>query len=186
MDVKEAIKIRRSIRKYKNTEVSGDLINEIIDAARLAPSGHNAQPAIYFIVRDVRTKQALKDAKVFKQNFVCESPAIIVCCGNPDVYGKTEDPDGSDDSLESRTFRDVAIASSYLVLRATELGLGTCYIGWRHKENIKKVLNIPKNFVVPFVITLGYPAESPSATLRKKIKDIMKIVQPIDTQRQID
>jgi len=173
MNVKKAIAKRRSIRKYKDKKVSNFLIKELIDAARLAPSGNNAQPARYFIVKDEDIKRRLKKDKVFKQDFVYEAPVIIVCCGNPEAYPKAKLEPEFDDLYKIRAVRDVSIASQNLVLRATELGLGTCYIGWGHKDIIKKVLGVPKNYVVPFVITLGYPAERPKARPRKSIKEFL-------------
>lgn len=56
---------------------------------------------------------------------------------------------------------------------ATELGLGTCYIGLVNRDKIKEILDIPKNFIVPFVITVGYPAEKPKPTPRNKLKKII-------------
>lgn len=173
MNVKAIITKRRSIRKYQDKKVSDVLVKELINAARLAPSGNNAQPARYFIVQDEKIKQKLKENKVFKQEFVYEAPVIIVCCGNPEAYPKEKLEPGFDDPFQIRAVRDVSIAAQNLVLRATELGIGTCYIGWRHKGRIKKVLGIPKNYVVPFIITLGYPAERPKARLRKNIKELL-------------
>lgn len=173
MSVKTIIAKRRSIRKYQNKEVSTDLIKEVVDAARLAPSGNNAQPSRYLIIKDEKIKKKLKENKVFKQEFVYKAPVIIVCCGDPETYPKEKLESGFDDPYKIRAVRDVSIAAQNLVLRATELGLGTCYIGWRHKGRIKKVLGIPKNYVVPFVITLGYPAEKPKARPRKSLKEIL-------------
>ncbi len=173
MNIKAIIRKRRSVRKYKDKKVPNILIEDLIDAARLAPSGNNAQPARYFIVKKEETKKKLKENKVFKQEDIYQAPVIIVCCGNPEAYPREKLEPGFDDSFEIRAIRDVSIAAQNLVLRATELGLGTCYVGWRHKGRIKKVLGIPNNYVVPFVITLGYPAERPKARLRKKISEVL-------------
>jgi len=173
MSVKTIIAKRRSIRKYKDKKVSSTLVKELVDAARLAPSGNNAQPARYFIVKDEDTKSKLKKSKVFKQDFVYSAPIIIVCCGDSQAYPRAKFEAGFDDSFTIRTIKDVAIAAQNLVLRATELGLGTCYVGWLHKDKIKKVLGISKNYVVPFVITVGYPDERPKARPRKNPKELL-------------
>jgi len=138
MDVKKAIKKRKSIRKYKNKEVSDKLIKEIIDAARLAPSGNNTQPSRYYIIKDIATKTKLKENKVFSQDFVYTAPTIIVCCTDPTTY--TKHIKERDAANEIRAIRDLSIASSFLVLRATELNLGTCYVGRLKAEKIKKIL----------------------------------------------
>ncbi len=170
MDVKDAILTRRSIRKYRDKPVADELINEIIDAARLAPSGLNAQPSRYFIVKDKATKQKLRDSEVIRDKWVYSAPVIIACCTDPQAYRKNVE--GWDDLNEIRAIRDLSIASSYLVLRATELGLGTCYCGWIKKDKIKEVLDIPKHLIIPYVITIGYPNESPEPRPRKNIAEI--------------
>ena len=170
MDVKDAIGKRRSIRSYQDKSISNELIRELIDAARLAPSGNNAQPGRYFIVNDEETKSKLRENEIFKQDFVYEAPVIIACCADPRVYSGVK---GWDDSNNVRAIRDLSIASFSLVLRATEMGLGTCYVGWVKKEEIKSILGIPDNYIVPYVITVGYPAEEPGTHSRKGIDEII-------------
>ena len=169
MDVKKAIIERKSIRKYKKDMPSYDEMMDVLDAARLAPSGTNAQPCRYMIVKDDAVKQKLKDYNIVKQDFVYSAPVLIVCCADPSVYKKT----ALDSENATRALRDVSIASSFLVLRATELGLGTCYIGWIEKEKIKQTLNIPEGFVVPFIITLGYPDEVKGVTPKKSVNELL-------------
>ena len=169
-EVKKIIEKRKSIRKYKDKEISDDIINKIIDVARLAPSGNNAQPSEYIVIKDKKTIEELRENSIFPQKFVYTAPLLIVCCANPDAYSKVT---GMDDSNKDRALRDVSIASSYLMLRATELGLGTCYIGWVNKEKIKDILSIPKNYVVPYVITVGYPDEKSKGRSRKNLKEVI-------------
>ena len=172
MDVKNAIEKRRSIRKYQDKKLSDKLIKELINAARLAPSGNNAQPCRYFIIKDEETKNKLKTNEIFFQDFVYEAPVIIACCADPNVY-KYKKIKNWDDSNNLRAVRDLSIASSFLVLRATELNLGTCYVGWIEKEKIKQVLDIPKEYIVPYVITVGYPAEDPPPKPKHTLDEII-------------
>jgi nitroreductase len=165
MNVIDAIRERRSIRKYQNKDVPKGAVRDIIEAARLAPSGNNAQPWKFIVLR----KEEIEKLKgVFPQDFVYTAPVIIVCSGCPDYY-KSKD---KDDLNETRANRDVSIASGFMVLRATELGLGTCYIGWLDRKKIKKALKIPENHVVPFAITLGYPAGEPRPKSVRKFSEI--------------
>lgn len=171
MDVKKAIETRRSIRKYQNKAVPENLIRELIDAARLAPSGNNAQPSKYYIVTNEADRKKLKENEIFKQDFVYTAPVILVCCTDPGAHkNKVEGPG---DAENFRAIRDVSIATAFLVLRATELGLGTCYVGWAQKDKIKDALNIPQEYIIPYVITIGYPDEQPQPTPRKKIDEII-------------
>jgi len=177
MDVKKAIKKRRSIRKYRDKKISNVLVKELINAARLAPSAYNAQPSRFFIVKSISVKQKLKENNIFKQDFVYTAPIIIVCCADQNVFPKERfEPIYSNPREiggELGAVRDLSIATQNLVLRATELGLGTCYVGLVNRNKIKEILAIPKNCVVPFVITVGYPAEKPKPTPRKKLKEFV-------------
>ncbi len=171
MNVKKSIESRRSIRQYQDKQVPDDLVNEVINAARLAPSGNNAQPSRYFVVKDAKTKKKLQNNNIIRDKWAYDAPVIIVCCADPKSYTKFVEE--WDDPNEIRAIRDLAIASSYMVLQATELGLGTCYCGWLKKDKIKKILDIPPHFIVPYVITLGYPAETPKPRPRKGIEEIL-------------
>ena len=171
MDVKEAISKRRSIRKYQRKEVPLDLIRELIDAARLAPSGSNAQPCRYYLVKDNETREKLKGNQIFEQDFVYQAPVLIVCCS--DLQSYRQGIKGWSEENENRALRDLSIASAFLVLRATELGLATCYVGWMKKDKIKDVLDIPRNYMVPFVIAVGYANEQPKPLPRKSIEEVL-------------
>ncbi|MBT7903535.1 nitroreductase [Candidatus Woesearchaeota archaeon] len=171
MDVKIAINERKSIRKYQEKEVSSEILLELIDAARLAPSGNNAQPWKFKIITDKSLKQKLRENNIFPQDFVYSVPAIILCCADPTEYKKNVS--GLDDANNLRAVRDLSIATSFLLLRATELGLGTCYVGWMKKEEILNLLELPSEYVVPYIITVGYPAESPDSKPRKNIDEIL-------------
>jgi len=177
MNFKNVIEKRRSIRKYKDTKIPSSLVGELIKAARLAPSAYNAQPTKFVIIRTKETKEMLRKNNIFKQVFVYDSPLIIVCLGDPEVYPKERlEPTYSNPQEiagDMGAVRDVSISAQNLVLRATELGLGTCYIGLVARKKIKEILDIPSNYVLPFVIIAGYPAEKPKATPRKSLKDFI-------------
>lgn len=186
MEVKEAIEKRKSIRGFKEKEVSDEIIKEVIDAARRAPSGCNVQPTRYFIIKDKKLKEKLKQKEAFGQNFVYDAPVIIVLCGNPKDYEEFKEVKHKEGILskkdlmnfeKERVIRDISIASSFLVLRATELGLGVCYIGLINENTLKKELKIPEEWVIPFSMIAGYPAEIPNQTPRKDLNEIMKFVK---------
>jgi nitroreductase len=192
MDVREAIARRRSIRKFSTQRVSDEAVTELIEAARLAPSGCNVQPWTFIVVRDGAVIEDLRAHKAFRQNFVYAAPLIIVCCGDPKAYrgklgGEGQVEEGSvpgdekaraemfsivEGKEDLRTVRDVSIASAFLVLRATELGLGTSFIGLIDDRALQKVLGIPDDWVIPFAVIAGHPLESPKQRPRKQLKDI--------------
>jgi nitroreductase len=169
MNVKDAIEKRKSIRKFKEKEVPDEVIKEVIDAARRAPSGHNLQSWHFIIVKTKETKLEFKKQGVFNQEEMYKAPVIIVCCAEKESY--------STDSIkkyeEGMPLINLSLASAFLVLRATELGLGTCFVAWSDKEKIKEILGIPKGIIIPYVIVMGYPDEEPKPRGRKGLNEVM-------------
>ena len=157
MEVTVAIQKRRSIRKYKNKEIARDLLMEVLEAARLAPSGANRQPWKLVVVTEAEKRRSLvpicKD-----QKFVGECSAFIA---------------GIDDPSQKWARVDLAIAMEHIALAAVEKGLGTCWIGAFDGEKMAQALGVPKNLVVTACLTLGYPDESPEARSRKKMEELV-------------
>jgi nitroreductase len=180
MDTEKIIKKRASVRKFKKKAVPAVLVNRLIGAARLAPSAYNAQPWSFVVISSSQVKKTLKENKIFKQDFIYDAPLIIICCSNPDVFPKERfEPIYSNVAEIGGNIgavRDVSIAAQNLVLAAYNNGLGACYIGLLDREKIKNILNIPKNYAIPFAIITGYPADKLSHSARKELKDIMRIV----------
>jgi nitroreductase len=169
MDVKEAIEKRKSIRKFKEKEVPDKILKEVIDVARLAPSGHNLQPWRFIVVKKKENLLKFREQKVFVQDWVYEAPVVIVCCSEKEAYS----PNSMKEHEGEMPLIDLSLASAFLVLRATELGLGTCFVAWADKEKIKKILDIPENTLIPYVIVMGYPDENPKPRGRKELDEIM-------------
>lgn len=170
MHVKEAIAVRRSIRQYEDKRIPEDIVTELLNSARKAPSAKNTQPHKYFVVKSEETKKRLKEYGAFEQDFVYDAPLIIVCCADPTQYPESIE---IDETAEKYAYIDLSIAASFLVLRATELGLGTVFVAWVYRDRIKEVLNIPEKYIIPFVISVGYPAEDPDPKPRKDLSNIL-------------
>jgi len=177
MRIEEAIKKRRSIRRFKDRGVSSLLINKLITAAQLAPSAYNGQPSKFIIVEDKRTKQKFRENNIFKQDFVYQAPVIIICCADPGVYPQEKfNPtysNAADIGGEIGAVRDLSISTQNLVLMATGLGLGTCYIGLIDRSKTKEIFSIPQNYVIPFAVIVGHPDETPTSTPRKKLAELI-------------
>ncbi|MGQ9513980.1 MAG: nitroreductase family protein [Thermoproteota archaeon] len=157
MDVYKAISVRRSIRKYKPDPIPEDVLLKILEAARLAPSAGNRQPWRFVVVKDKDRRNELSKA-ANNQGFIAEAPVIIVVLGESNI---------------SRWYKqDPMIAAEHICLEATELGLGTCWIGAFSEPEVKKVLKIPEESSVICLLPLGYPAESPLARERKRLEEI--------------
>ena len=181
--VKEAIEDRRSIRKYKPDPIPDESLFQILEAARLAPSGTNTQPWRFIVVKDEDTRKKLKEA-AFNQKFVGQAPIVIACCGDLSKWRQLSkrtidltpvmEEWGLDDitSRMTTTVRNVAIAVEHMVLRAEELGLGTCWVGLIDRKKVREILKIPDNFVIVSLLPIGYKAEDPKNRPRLKLDDI--------------
>ncbi|MBU0898350.1 MAG: nitroreductase family protein [Nanoarchaeota archaeon] len=170
MNVKDAINQRKSIRKYLNKQVPEDIIKDLLDAARKAPSAKNTQSHKYFIVKNQDVINELKKEKAFEQPFVYDAPLIIVCCADSKQYPERKN---ADSSPEDYALIDLSIAASFLVLRATELGLGSVFVAWIYADKVRKILGIPEEYIIPFVLPIGYPAEDPDPRSRKDLDEIL-------------
>jgi nitroreductase len=167
MDVSDAISSRVSCRSYIPRDVSDEDIELIIEAARKAPSGHNVQPWRFVILKGT---ECGKLKGVATQKFVWTAPCVIVCCADLSGYESTS---RLDDPPLTKAVRDLSIASAFMVLQAEELGLGSCYVGWIDKNLINEKLGIPKEMIVPFVITLGYPKTKGKQSSRLPLKKLL-------------
>jgi nitroreductase len=199
LTTKDAIEMRRSIRKFKPDPVPDECIKELLESARLAPSGCNAQPWRFKIVKDPETKQQLARA-AYGQMFIAGAPVVIVCCADIKGYldgavsgaqdlrkiGAIEDrcvdiiarrtdkmKSLAPEEIGSRIAANVAIAIEHMVLRALDFGLGTCWIRLIDAAMINKVLGWDNNIYVVALLPTGYPAESPAPRKRLPLKDII-------------
>ena len=166
MEVAEAIKSRRSVRKYKSTPVPEEALKKILNAARLAPSAANLQPWRFIIVMDEDVKRHLA-AACNSMNWITRAPVVIVACANMDVAIAMVG------GYMNSAPVDVAIALTQMSIMATSEGLGTCWIGAFKEEKVSALLGIPKECRVVSVMTLGYPDESPAMPGRKNISEII-------------
>ncbi len=164
MDVFEAMSQRRSIRSYKGTEVEGEKLRKVLEAARLAPSAANRQEWKFIVVREADTRARLT-ALTYGQRWVGEAPVIIVACA---TEGKSIMTCGQ----PTHTV-DLSIACSFLILEAWEQGLGTCWLGTFNEEEVKRLLAIPGHMRVVTMIPLGYPNEAPLPRPRKTLDQVM-------------
>jgi nitroreductase len=164
MDVIEAINNRKSIRKYKNTEIDDEKLKKILKSAQIAPSAANRQEWKFIVVKNKETREELVDA-AHGQKFLGQAPIIIVACS-------TESERVMPCGQYAYTV-DLSIAVSFMILEATELGLGTCWLGAFDEGKVKRILNIPEDIRVPAMFTLGYADEIPTPRPRKALDDIV-------------
>jgi nitroreductase len=160
MEFLELMKKRQSVRQYLQRPVPRDLLAKLVEAVRLAPSASNAQPWKLIVVDDPelrsRVAQATFSATVTFNRFALEAPVIAVL-----VTEKAGFITQVGAVLKKRQFYliDTGIAAAHFCLQATELGLGTCILGWFDEKRIKRLLRIPAGRRIGLLVTLGYAAE---------------------------
>lgn len=169
MNFQELIIQRQSVRKYQDKPVEKEKIEELIKAVHVAPSACNSQPWKLVIVDEPELKNEVAKATFNKaisfNKFAVEAPVIAVL-----VIEKAKPVAQIGGFIKNQEYPeyDIGIAAAHFCLQATELGLGTCMIGWFNEKKIQQLLNIPKKRKIGILISLGYPPED--YKLRKKIR----------------
>lgn len=162
MDVVEAIETRRSIRRYLPRPVGEDQLRSVLDAGRLAPSANNRQHWKFIAVRYPTLREQMVGC-CGNQAFVGQAPVLLVVCAGPRHVMTCGQPA---DTV------DASIALSYMQLRAWELGLGTCWLGFFYADRVAALLGVPDGMQVVAVSPLGYPDEHPADRTRKAFGEV--------------
>ena len=174
MEVLEAIKTRRSIRRYKTTPVDDKTIELVLEAARWAPSWANTQCWRFIVVRDSKIKAELASITTYNNpatEAIRNAPVVVVACAE---VGKSGYYTGELASDKSDWYMfDVALAMQNLVLAAHSLGLGTVYNGLFDAKKAASILEVPEGFCVVSMTPLGYPDQEPKPRPRKELSEIV-------------
>ncbi len=181
MEVLEAIKTRRSIRKYKTTPVDDKTLELVLEAARWAPSWANTQCWRFIVVRDSDVKNKLADTLIGVSDrpnrgaeAIRSAPVAIVACAELGKAGYfAREPREPVTDKGDWYMYDVALAMQNLALAAHSLGLGTVTIGAMDAKKAASLLGIPEGFCVVTMTPLGCPDQEPEARPRKELSEIV-------------
>ncbi len=168
MDILEAIKSRRSIRAFKSQNVPAEVVENLIDAARWAPSAGNIQPWDFIIVRKPEIKKRLAEAAL-GQTFIQDAPVVIVVCANEDRSSQGYGARGK----TLYCIQDTGAAIENILLVAYSFGLGTCWVGAFREEEARVILKVPCGMRPVAIVPVGYPAEEPSPRSRRPMNQIV-------------
>lgn len=171
MDLLEAIKGRRSIRAYRHRDVSEEIVEKLIDAARWAPSAGNHQPWEFIVVRKPETVKALSNTS--DEKFIEGVPVVIVVCADQEHYPQCWSERARFISKTLWSIQDTAAAIQNILLVAYFLGLGTCWVGGFREQEVKELLKIPHGIRSVAMIPVGYPAHAPLPPKRRTIDQIV-------------
>ena len=163
MNVSQAIRKRYSCRAYQEKPIEKEKLDELLESARLAPSAKNLQDWRFVVVTDKEIKSQVARATNRPQVFE-KAGAIIAACSNSDEVMRCGQAIGP---------IDVSIALEHIALQATELGLGTCWIGSFETEKVRSILGIPADINIIELMTVGYPADKPKTPNREPMKKIV-------------
>lgn len=155
----ETILRRRSVRSFVPKPVARELLLQCADALRYAPSACDVQPWRLVLVDDVETKSRLARAAfsgIYRPTaFAAAAPVLAVLLTRFDWFVQ-----GAGRRIQGTQYHllDAGIAGEHFVLRAVELGLATCWLGWYNRRKVRRVLRIPARYRVNAMIAVGWPA----------------------------
>jgi len=159
MDAIEAIKTRRSVRRYTAEPIPDEVLEDIIDCARLAPTARNEQPWTFVVITDPEVRERLaQEAK--KGRFIADAPACVA------VFCRSE---------AAAPLQDASAAVENIMLAARAYGLGSCWVNSYHKEHsgtVEALLGCPRERELMALVALGYPEEIP-APAKKTLGEVM-------------
>jgi nitroreductase len=163
MTILEAIRKRYSCRAYVDKPIEQEKLDQIFEAARLAPSAKNLQDWRFVVVKDKEKKIQVAATTNHPEVFGKAGVVIAACSNSKDVMrcGQAVAP------------IDVAIALEHISLQATDLGLATCWIGSFEPDKVREILGIPQDIAIIELMALGYPADKAKKPSREPIDNIV-------------
>lgn len=173
---KELILSRQSVRRYAETAVEPEKLNQCLEAARLAPSASNSQPWKFIVVdqdplRTLVAEATFSDIKLINK-FTLQAPVLVVI-----VMEKAKLITRLAMMVKKKEWPliDIGIAAEHFCLQAAELGLGTCMIGWFGEDKIKKLVQIPLDKSIGLIISVGYAVKGypQRVKIRKPLGEIV-------------
>jgi len=165
MNFIEIARKRYSTRAYKPQPIEDEKLQQVLEAARLAPTAANRQPFQLIVIHTKGREEELR--QIYDTPWFVQAPIVICACGIPSQsWTRRNGKDYCD--------VDVTIAMDHLILAAADLGLGTCWIGAFNPDITRQVLGLPDD-VEPIIFTpLGYPADRPGHKSRKSLDDLVR------------
>lgn len=165
----DLVQKRYSVRHYASSPIDAADLAACLEAARLAPSACNSQPWHFVVIDDPAILEPARQAAVGRpvaiNKFALQAPLLVAVVQE---RAKLSARLGGLVKGHGYAHIDIGIAVGQFCLAAAERGLGTCILGWFHEPAIRKLLGIPFHKRIPLLITLGYPGEDSSPTVKKR------------------
>jgi nitroreductase len=155
MEFIDVIKARTSVRDYSEKQVEDEKISYVLECARLAPSWVNKQCWRFIVIKNKETIEQIAKTSVINR-WLRTAPVLLVACADP--------ADSGSNNSQEYYMADVSIAFDHLILAATDIGLGTCWIAGYDEEKVKELLEVPKRIRIVALTPLGYPVDKRGIT----------------------
>lgn len=163
MDFLELAKKRCSVRAYKSMPVEDEKLKYILEAARMAPTGSNRQEFQLIVVHTKGREEELK--AIYNKDWFVQAPIIICACATATLSQSYD---------EFKGYRNIGIVMDHLILAATHLGLGTCWVGAFNPNEARESLGLPEE-VKPIVFaTVGYADNGTRPKVRKSVDELIR------------
>lgn len=202
MEFNEVIKARRSIRKFKAEPVPERYIQEILDAGRLAPSASNIQSTRYVVIKSPEVKEKLNEYTVplvksapvvivcctYKNAWLEGEKRFLELKDTgafKDIYEVTKErmeSFGNENKLEKMDNPEInkyylwmhaAIAIDHMTLKAVDLGLGSCWVGFVDREKVRELISLDDNYEIIALLPIGYPSYNPAPRPRLSVDEVL-------------
>jgi nitroreductase len=190
VELSDVIVSRRSIRKFRQEDISTDTVRLLLDAARLAPSGSNIQPIRFIVAQSQTAKEALGQCTPYK--FIVKASVVFICCADLTAISTRDKRVGElleagafegvevnfdssasysgavmdDNMVKAYLAMNVAIAVEHIVLKAVDLGLGSCWLGRFDRDKLIEYLQLDESIYPVVLLPVGYPDQTPKARPR--------------------
>lgn len=171
-DFFETVRHRHSVRRYRSdVAIEREKLHAILETACAAPSAGDLQAYRILVVSDAAKRKALS-AAADNQDFIAEAPACLVFCADPERSAQKY----GDRGRSLYAVQDTTIAAAYAQLAVVAAGMGSTWVGYFDEARVRQSLAIPSHLVPIALLSLGYPAELPAPTPRRRLDDIINYV----------
>ena len=160
---RDVLETRRSIRKFEKRSIADEVLWQVIELCRWAPSSRNSQGVSFTLIRDRGMLDFMAGVRGPSSAPIAAAPMAVAVSADPEITGR---PD-----------QDACIATYHLALAARLHGLGTCWIGGLNRDEVKDRLGLPVEHYLATVTPLGYPAERPAVRPRKPAESFVRFLE---------
>lgn len=167
----EAIRNRRSIRRFKDQPIPDEMVDTLAEALIWAPSAGNLQARKFYFIEDKTVQREIVNAAL-GQSFIEKAPLVVVGCTDSRIVNRY----GSR-GTDLYTIQDVAASIMCMMLAAHDMGLGSCWVGAFHEDHVAEILGVPDYLTPVVIVPVGVPVKKPSAPKRVDIEEAVSWIR---------